>query len=187
MLASHDERELDILVARAFDDALAQARRHEERFELIQRFGKLSRLLALHPLRTKIFLALREGRGSSFQDIAGLVEQLRPARRWVPRNAAFLATPKGETALLSPGEVARELGVSAKTVANWCKKGLLECVTLDSGHRRIPERAMRAYRQSLAHWESLDAAAARARGGEAAPGDEEVFAEFMRQEGDSAR
>lgn len=191
MLARQDERELDALVARAFDEALARARAGEERFDLIQRFGKLNRQLAFHPVRAKIFLVLRkESHRPSFQDIASLVEKMgatryRTARKrlvWVDRTP-----PEKDEVLLSPGDVARELGVSAKTVTNWCKKGLLDYVTLDSGHRRIPGQALATYRQSRAHWQAVDLAAARARGQEPAPSDEDVFAEFERQDREGAR
>lgn len=84
--------------------------------------------------------------------------------------------------LLTPGEVARELGVSARTVTNWCKKGMLAYVELESGHRRIPERALATYRESKIRWAALDEAAARARGGEPEPDEDAIFAELARRD-----
>lgn len=43
----------------------------------------------------------------------------------------------------TPGEVAALFGVTPKTVSNWCNKGLLECITAPSGHRRIPVAAIK--------------------------------------------
>ena len=60
--------------------------------------------------------------------------------------------------------LAAECGVSAKTVANWCKQGLLRCDVLESGHRRIPESALDAYRASQARWQQLDAVTRSAPG-----------------------
>jgi excisionase family DNA binding protein len=39
--------------------------------------------------------------------------------------------------LLTPKEAAAELGVTAKTISNWCRKGKLAHIRTPSGHRRI--------------------------------------------------
>lgn len=40
--------------------------------------------------------------------------------------------------LLLPGEVAREFGVSSKTVARWAKTGKIRHIKTPGGHRRFP-------------------------------------------------
>jgi excisionase family DNA binding protein len=42
-----------------------------------------------------------------------------------------------ETDYLTPGEVARLLHVSPKTVSRWAAQGLLPCVVTLGGHRRF--------------------------------------------------
>jgi len=39
--------------------------------------------------------------------------------------------------MLSPGDVARELGVDPKTVTRWANAGILDCIRLPGGHRRF--------------------------------------------------
>ncbi len=52
--------------------------------------------------------------------------------------------------LLRPAEVAKLLGVSAETVTRWARDGKIECVTLPSGHRRIPLAAVEAMQPASA-------------------------------------
>jgi predicted site-specific integrase-resolvase len=47
---------------------------------------------------------------------------------------------------LTPAYVALELGVTPKTVQNWCNSGLLRCARLPSGHRRIPGKALEIFK-----------------------------------------
>ena len=42
-----------------------------------------------------------------------------------------------ETDYLTPGEVARLLHVSPKTISRWATNGLLPCVVTLGGHRRF--------------------------------------------------
>lgn len=42
-----------------------------------------------------------------------------------------------DDAYLGPGEAARLLEVSPKTVSRWADKGLIPCVTTLGGHRRF--------------------------------------------------
>ena len=42
-----------------------------------------------------------------------------------------------ETRYLTPGEVARLLHVSPKTITRWANRGLLPCVVTLGGHRRF--------------------------------------------------
>lgn len=44
-----------------------------------------------------------------------------------------------EPELLTPREAAEQLGVSAKTVSNWCKIGKIAHIRTLGGHRRIPK------------------------------------------------
>lgn len=91
--------------------------------------------------------------------LAELVARLgRPAKAPHPTRLLKQAPLQASGPSLSPGEVARRLGVSTKTVANWCDRGWLPCEVLPSGHRRIPERALLAHRQAQGHWDQADAA-----------------------------
>lgn len=51
----------------------------------------------------------------------------------------------GRYAWLTPGEIAAELGVTPRTVRNWCHRGWLHCTVLASGHRRIPASAYEVF------------------------------------------
>jgi len=50
---------------------------------------------------------------------------------------------------LGPAQVAELLQVSPKTVARWAKLGKLPCLRTLGGHRRYPEDAIIALRESL--------------------------------------
>lgn len=82
-------------------------------------------------------------------------------------NAPFEATGTGSRASrrfprewLTCGEVAREAGVTSRTVQNWCDRGLLRCERLQSGHRRIPAAAWHVFRAG-GSWEEQGGATAR--------------------------
>lgn len=184
MLAKHEDRELDDRLVKAFEAEYARAKAQRERHELLGRFAAVNRRLTLHPVRTRVLQAMRAGADLSFAEIASLVERqgkaLRPIRLVVARRLS--AGPPATGPFLTPGEVAKELGVSARTVTNWCKKGMLAYVELESGHRRIPESALAAYRESKVHWAALDTAASRARGDAPEPDDADVFAELARRD-----
>lgn len=47
---------------------------------------------------------------------------------------------------LAPCDIAREVGVTPKTVQVWCNRGLLRCERLPSGHRRIPAKAWKIFK-----------------------------------------
>lgn len=61
----------------------------------------------------------------------------------MPDHDDQAATPiplaRGE--FLTPGAVARMMGVTPKTISNWCERGYLDFVAMPSGHRRIPKAA----------------------------------------------
>ena len=50
---------------------------------------------------------------------------------------------------LTPGEVARLLQVSPKTVSRWADRGLLPCIVTLGGHRRFRRRAVEAIRRDI--------------------------------------
>lgn len=50
---------------------------------------------------------------------------------------------------LTPGEVARQLQVSPKTVSRWADKGLLPCIVTLGGHRRFRRSAVEAIRRDI--------------------------------------
>ena len=43
----------------------------------------------------------------------------------------------GESEYLTPGEVARALHVSPKTITRWATQGLIPCLVTLGGHRRF--------------------------------------------------
>lgn len=51
--------------------------------------------------------------------------------------------------LLAPGAVAKLLGVTPRTISNWCDCGLLNCITMPSKHRRIPASEVERLRAML--------------------------------------
>ncbi|MDB5101158.1 MAG: MerR family regulatory protein [Cyanobacteria bacterium RYN_339] len=64
---------------------------------------------------------------------------------------------------LTPGMVARDAGVSPRTVQNWCNQGLLRCERLPSGHRRIPATAWALFKAGGGRAEQDAVATASAR------------------------
>jgi len=49
-----------------------------------------------------------------------------------------------ETTYMTPGEVARLLHVSPKTVNRWAHEGRIPCIVTLGGHRRFPRDAVEA-------------------------------------------
>ncbi len=43
----------------------------------------------------------------------------------------------------TPGEVAKRIGVSTRTIERYCDSGLLECQRTPGGHRRILDASVR--------------------------------------------
>jgi excisionase family DNA binding protein len=60
-----------------------------------------------------------------------------------------------ELSFLRPGEVARALGVSVKTVANYADRGDLKAVITKGGHRRFTVAEVRRYLQSRRKHEGI--------------------------------
>ena len=54
-----------------------------------------------------------------------------------------------DEAYLGPGEAARLLDVSPKTVSRWADKGLIPCVTTLGGHRRFLRSAVEQVRKEM--------------------------------------
>ena len=50
---------------------------------------------------------------------------------------------------LGPGQVARMLHVSPKTVSRWADKGLIPCVTTLGGHRRFQRSTLERIRREM--------------------------------------
>lgn len=48
-----------------------------------------------------------------------------------------MASDKEEPEYLTPGQVARILHVSPKTINRWANAGLIECIVTLGGHRRF--------------------------------------------------
>lgn len=155
--------DLDAYMATVVNEALAGIRSKREREAILQAASKLTRQLSKSILQRQLLTALQQG--AAPKTLADL-QQFVGARasRWLKpvRIAGGLpATPLQLTGrpadpMLTPGEVARELGVSAKTVTNWCRQGLLRCEVLESGHRRIPSSALEAYRADRGRWQRAD-------------------------------
>jgi MerR family transcriptional regulator, light-induced transcriptional regulator len=51
--------------------------------------------------------------------------------------------------MFAPGDVARLLGVSPKTVTRWCVEGRLTAFRTPGGHRRIPADALVAFLREM--------------------------------------
>lgn len=157
-------QDLDGFLAELVGQAMEQVTPGEGAL-LLRRALRLSRLVARGPLHGHLVAALRQG--DAPQSLAALESWIQGQqvkhRRTLRMSRAPMggkqapASPPVVDLLLTPGEVARELGVSPKTVANWCKQGLLRCEVLASGHRRIPSSALDLHRVSQASWRRVDA------------------------------
>jgi excisionase family DNA binding protein len=55
----------------------------------------------------------------------------------------------GEEEYLTPGEAARILHVSPKTISRWADRGFVPYVVTLGGHRRFPRRAVVAVAQQM--------------------------------------
>lgn len=192
MLAKQQMGELDTYVARLVDEALGEARSRDERLSVLRTAAEMGRHLSLSPIQAELFSALVSGQaptsfGELHQDVESRHRRLtrsfgkrhmlggRTGARG--RGQRKFSTPP----MLTPGEVARELGVSSKTVTNWCKKGLLRCELLESGHRRIPASALDAYRSNQAQWDQLDSLSHAARGDVPEPDETAIFEEIAQR------
>lgn len=180
-MALRDSAGLEAVIAGLVDDALSEACQPGLRRAVVLKATRLSRRTANPLVQLELVKALRRGeRPASLDELQGLIDRLLAGRRRSYSVGRLLqgnqaaAADRGGGPMLTPGEVARELGVSPKTVSNWCKQGLLACELLGSGHRRIPASALDAYRASQARWQQVDAA----RGAGPSPNDEAVFAEL---------
>ena len=60
-----------------------------------------------------------------------------------------LSDDKREPEYLRPGEVARILHVSPKTVNRWANEGRLPCIVTLGGHRRFPRVEIEAVAQRM--------------------------------------
>ena len=65
-------------------------------------------------------------------------------------------------AMLTPGELARMLHVSPKTITRWCRDGMLAAVVTPGGHRRYPLAVVLAFLREMGFHE--DAAREAVRG-----------------------
>lgn len=52
---------------------------------------------------------------------------------------------------LTPGQVARLLHVSPKTVTRWANQGRITCIVTLGGHRRFPAADVKRVAQEMAH------------------------------------
>lgn len=174
--------DVDALIVSLVESAMAGARRPEQRHALLQQATKLTRQAANPLVQARLVATLRQGPApSTLSEFQACVDRLHVSRRMtgrVSRRLGASGTIAGRVAepMLTPGEVARELGVSAKTVANWCKQGLLRCDVLESGHRRIPSSALAAYRASQARWQQLDSVTRSAPGAASEVDEAAIFA-----------
>jgi excisionase family DNA binding protein len=178
-------KKFDAYMAALVDDALQKARTKSERRKVLEQASQVTRRMSRGVAQRQVLAAIERGEGP--KSLPELQQVMTASRaRWP--NAARLSprvamrterhSPRSTEPLLTPGEVARELGVSAKTVANWCKQGLLRCEVLDSGHRRIPASALEAYRAGQTRWRRVDDLVRSARGAAPAPDEAAIFEEL---------
>lgn len=60
-----------------------------------------------------------------------------------------MARPSTEAAYLTPGQVARLLGVSPKTVNRWANERRIPCAVTLGGHRRFRADVIQAVAESM--------------------------------------
>ncbi len=60
-----------------------------------------------------------------------------------------MARASADAAYLTPGEVARILGVSPKTVNRWANDGRIPCAVTLGGHRRFRADVIRGVAESM--------------------------------------
>lgn len=87
---------------------------------------------------------------------------------------------------LSPGQAARILGVSPKTVNRWANQGRIPCAVTLGGHRRFPAEAIRAVAVSMGLEESRPSEDGSETGGRG-PNDDHVSNGKSRPGGDGAK
>lgn len=192
MLAKRPSFLLDSYISALVGVALDEVQSRDERSELLRQASALGRQVFKGPIQAHLLDALERGEAPrSFDALRREVESehrrlmrsLLLRRPLVGGRSTAAERSQAYESLLTPGEVARELGVSSKTVTNWCKKGLLRFEVLESGHRRIPASALAAYREGQARWERLDATVQHASGQAPAPDEEAIFAELAERHG----
>jgi excisionase family DNA binding protein len=190
MLSRRHFSPLDAYMAELVDRALASGQSQEQRLAVLQCASQLTRRIAKSALQSRLLTALERGRApKQLPELQQFVESSR--FRWTRAGTKVQQETRGGGSslhrstepMLTPAEVARELGLSTKTVANWCDRGLLRCEPLPSGHRRIPASALDAYRTSQAKWDRLDAISAGARAGAPEPDESAIFAELSKRRG----
>lgn len=74
----------------------------------------------------------------------------------------------------TPGEVARMFGVTTRTVANWCDKGILQSVATLGGQRRIIATSIKGGQAYDAKLESFAQRMESLRAGAPVPSGEEI-------------
>jgi len=87
---------------------------------------------------------------------------MRRSTASTPQSRPAVQTPARET-YLGPAEVAGLLHVNPKTIARWAKQGKLPYLRTLGGHRRYPERAIRALADQLTVEVEVEVGAAAGR------------------------
>jgi excisionase family DNA binding protein len=159
-LPTHSD-ELAILLSHRLEAALAATSDATERSQLVLQVVQLSERLAIKPLRAHVLGLLRDGRDGSLGELLEHVEGRYQAFREALKGKRKRRIPE-QAEYMSPGEVAAYLGVSPKTIAKWCDRGKLPCITLSSGHRRIPADALAPYKAMKSALKTLDESTAPA-------------------------
>lgn len=129
---------------------LRQAKGVPARYGLFQRLVRLAREVG-HDLEHPAFF-------DRTKELPRTLEAFEQTlRAWKRRQAKSKAQEALATTLemkktaplrFSTGQVATALGVSTKTVGQWCDDGRLGFERLPSGHRRIPAEALDAFRKA---------------------------------------
>jgi len=177
--------DLDAYIATLVNKELAGARSKQERIAILQSAAKVTRQLSISVVQKQLLVAVQKGAAPKtlveLQQLAGASRSqwMKPVRM-IRRDPSVPVqrTARQVDPRLTPGEVARELGVSPKTVTNWCKQGLIRCEVLDSGHRRIPATALDAYRAAQVMWQRADAVVDAGRGSAPVQDEASIFDEI---------
>lgn len=177
--------DLDAYIATLVNKELAGARSKQERIAILQSAARVTRQLSISVVQKQLLVAVQNDAAPKtlveLQQLAGAsrsrwMKPVRTVRR--DPSVPVQRTARQVEPRLTPGEVARELGVSPKTVTNWCKQGLIRCEVLDSGHRRIPATALDAYRAAQVRWQRADAVVDAGRGSAPVQDEASIFDEI---------
>jgi hypothetical protein len=103
--------------------------------------------------------AIPKGGSMPSTDFTSFASDL-PAEAVCRPSTGLASVPGG---WLTSGAVARDAGVTPRTVRNWCDHGLLHCERLPSGHRRIPAQAWELFKAGASRAEQDAATVAYAR------------------------